>query len=240
MAHKVRLFVDHPLAEGQTVPLDRDQSHYLFGVMRLEQADLLLAFNGVEGEWEAEVAKVSNKSGVLICRNQTGPLQFPPDIWLVFAPVKKERTAFIVEKATELGVAKMLPIQSAFTNHADRLRVDKLRLTAREAAEQCGGTFVPEISDAEKLGKVLDHWDEDRTILFCDESLVGAANAISGQSGKKYAIFIGPEGGFSDAERTRLRAMKCTLPISLGPRILRAETAAIAALTLWQQQLGDW
>lgn len=240
MANKTRLYVDHPLGQGQSVPLSREQSHYLFGVMRLGEGDVLTLINGRDGAWDATVLRAGKKGGELTCEVQTAPLQMPPDVWLVFAPIRKERTAFIVEKATELGVARIVPVQTDYTNHADRLRVDKLRAHAVEATEQCGGTYVPQVDDLHKLPKLLDAWDPDRRIMFCDETKIGRATALSGDLSGPWAIFIGPEGGFSPNEADRLRAMDCAYPVSLGPRILRADTAAVAALTLWQQVFGDW
>ncbi|MCV2883011.1 16S rRNA (uracil(1498)-N(3))-methyltransferase [Actibacterium sp. XHP0104] len=235
---KVRLFVEHPLGQGQTIPLDRDQAHYLFGVMRHSVGDFLLVFNGRDGEWLVEVTEASKRGGALGCVEQTRPLQMPPDLWLLFAPIKKARTDFIVEKAAEMGAARICPVQTEFTN-SERIRRDRLQAHAVEAAEQCGGTFVPEVAELERLDRVLADWPEDRQIMFCDEALVGAAQALS-SGGGKWAILIGPEGGFSDAERARLHAMPNAHAVSLGPRILRADTAAVAAMTLWQSLLGDW
>ncbi|MFG5383954.1 16S rRNA (uracil(1498)-N(3))-methyltransferase [Yoonia sp. R2-816] len=239
MASKVRLFVDHPLGEGQSVPLSREQAHYLFGVMRLPVGAVLSLINGKDGEWDAEVAEAGKKGGVLVCRAQTQALQMPPDLWLLFAPIRKERTAFIVEKAVEMGAARIMPVQTAFTQNADRIRQDKLQAHAVEAAEQCGGTFVPPVDGLAKLDRVLSDWPEGRQLMFCDELLIGDAVALPAIPGP-WAILIGPEGGFSDAERDRLRSLPFAHPISLGPRILRADTAAVAALTVWQQALGDW
>jgi len=240
MASKVRLFVEHPLGGGQSVPLTRDQAHYLFGVMRMAEGTVLSLINGRDGEWDVTVVDAGKKGGLLVCDAQTKPLQMPPDVWLMFAPIRKERTAFIVEKATELGAARIMPVQTAYTNNADRIRIDKLRAHALEATEQCGGTYVPEVTDLEKLSKVLTSWDPTRKIMFCDETLLGEASALTQTDGGPWAILIGPEGGFSDKERGQLRALPYAHPVSLGPRILRADTAAVAALTLWQNALGDW
>ncbi|MBU3261698.1 16S rRNA (uracil(1498)-N(3))-methyltransferase [Roseovarius sp. PS-C2] len=236
---KIRLYVDHPLGEGQTVPLDRDQAHYLFGVMRRGEGDAVLLFNGRDGEWRATVREASKRNGLLRTDEQTQPQQMPPDLWLLFAPIKKARTDFIVEKATEMGAARILPVQTAFTN-SERIRQDRLQAHAVEAAEQCGGTYVPEVTSLQKLDRLLSDWPEDRHLMFCDEALVGAAQTLGTTGGDKWAILIGPEGGFSDAERTRLNALPFAHPVSLGPRILRADTAAVAALTVWQMTLGDW
>lgn len=239
MASKIRLYVDHPLAQGQTVNLSREQAHYLFGVMRCSEGVVLSLFNGRDGEWDAEVTQTGKRGGVLTCLAQTKPLQPPPDLWLLFAPIKKARTDFIVEKAAEMGAARICPIQTDYTN-SDRIRQDRLQAHAVEAAEQCGGTVIPEVTELQKLSRLLDAWPEDRQLMFCDEALVGASEILAGVGPGSWAILIGPEGGFSEAERKRLRGLPFAHSVSLGPRILRADTAAVAALTVWQQTLGDW
>ncbi len=196
-------------------------------------------FNGRDGEWQAEVAEAGKRGGVLAVGAQSRDLQLPPDLWLMFAPIKKARTDFIVEKAAELGARCICPVQTNFTN-AERIRQDRLQAHAIEAAEQCGGTFVPEVRELQKLSRLLDDWPDDRHLMFCDEALAGAAEALNGAGGDKWAILIGPEGGFSEVERARLRELPYSQAVSLGPRILRADTAAVAAMTLWQQALGDW
>lgn len=241
MRAKIRLYVEHPLGAGQSVPLNRDQAHYLFGVMRQSVGAHVALFNGQDGEWLAKVAEAGKRGGTLTVQTQSAPLQLPPDLWLIFAPIKKARTDFIVEKATEMGAARIMPVQTDFTN-SDRIRRDRLQAHAVEAAEQCGGTFVPDVADLQKLDRVLANWPDDRQLLFCDEAQVGRSSALTGDIAAPgpWAILIGPEGGFSDRERTRLSALPFTHTISLGPRILRADTAAVAALTLWQMALGDW
>lgn len=280
MKAKVRLYVEHPLGAGQSVPLTREQAHYLFGVMRLGPGDPVALFNGRDGEWVSQVAEAGKRGGVLTCAAQTRPLQMPPDLWLIFAPIKKARTDFIVEKAAEMGAARIIPVGTDFTN-SERVRQDRLQAHAVEAAEQCGGTYVPEVTDLQKLSKLLEAWPADRKLMFCDEAEAGARLALPvpgltrdpdgqrknpqpevpdhvrdgeivhydrcptyrrGAASPKgsWAILIGPEGGFSEAERTRLRSLPFTHAVSLGPRILRADTAAVAAMTLWQQAFGDW
>jgi 16S rRNA (uracil1498-N3)-methyltransferase len=235
---KVRLFVDQALAAGQPVAVGEGQAHYLFNVMRLVPGDSVVLFNGRDGEWRAVVAQAGKRTGVLLCDAMTAPLRLPPDIWLLFAPIKKARTDFIVEKAVELGAARVVPVQTRFTN--ERIRQDKLHAHAVEAAEQCGATFVPQVADLVPLDRMLATWPTDRSLLWCDEARLDQPTALSGARGQPWAILIGPEGGFSADEQARLRAMPQVVPLSLGPRILRADTAAVAALTLWQAALGDW
>ena len=159
MSAKIRLYVEHPLGPGQSVDLTREQAHYLFGVMRLAVGGHVALFNGRDGEWLAEVVEAGKRGGVLTCVEQTKPLQLPPDLWFLFAPIKKARTDFIVEKAAEMGAARILPVQTEFTN-SERIRQDRLQAHAVEAAEQCGGTFVPEVADLQRLDRVLDTWPE--------------------------------------------------------------------------------
>lgn len=240
MSAKIRLYVDHPLGQGQSVPLNRDQAHYLFGVMRLTAGGMVSLFNGRDGEWQAKVVEAGKRGGVLDCVERSAPLRLPPDLWLLFAPIKKARTDFIVEKAAEMGAARIVPVQTDFTN-ADRIRQDRLQAHAVEAAEQCGGTFVPDVADLIRLDRLLDGWPDGRNLMFCDERRVGENLELGAMpTGQPWAILIGPEGGFSPAEGARLASLPFAHTVSLGPRILRADTAAVAALTLWQQALGDW
>ncbi|MGB3409394.1 MAG: 16S rRNA (uracil(1498)-N(3))-methyltransferase [Jannaschia sp.] len=244
MDSKVRLHVTGPLGAGQSVGITRDQGHYLSGVMRLTSGDTLTVFDGARGAWRARIEAASKRGGVLVCEDQVAVQRDPPDLWLCFAPIKKARTDFIVEKATELGAARIVPVSTRFTN-SERIRQDRLQAHAMEAAEQCGGTFVPEVAAIVSLDRLLHDWPEGRALIFCDETL--SDDPLWTEGGKAgiwpsapAAILIGPEGGFSPEERTRLRALPFALPVALGPRILRADTAACAALTLWQAALGDW
>lgn len=238
---KVRLYVDHPMGQGQSVPLTREQAHYLFGVMRLSVGASVALFNGRDGEWNAKVVEAGKRGGTLHLTEQTAPLAMPPDLWLMFAPIKKARTDFIVEKAAEMGARRIMPVQTEFTN-SERIRQDRLQAHAVEAAEQCGGTFVPEVTALTRLDRILADWPDDRRIMFCDETLAASGSALSVGAGTdaQWAILIGPEGGFSEVERKRLHAHPMAHPVSLGPRILRADTAAVAAMTVWQQAFGDW
>ena len=237
--NKIRLFVDHTLGEAQSVPLNKDQAHYIFSVMRKSIGETILIFDGNNGEWEASIEEISKKSGVLFCIKQTKPQIMPPDLWLFFSPLKKVRTDFIVEKATELGVAKIIPVQTEHTN-ADRVNLSRLSAHAIEAAEQCGGTYIPKIEELQKINEVLENFPPDRRLLFCDEKLQASEVNLENLKKGKWAILVGPEGGFSEIERNYLKGLKFTFSISLGPRILRADTAAVTAISLWQNYLGDW
>jgi 16S rRNA (uracil1498-N3)-methyltransferase len=236
---KIRLFVDHPLSPGQSVPLSRGQAHYLFGVMRLVATDHVLLFNGQDGEYLAEVIVSGKRNGGLVCVNQTRPLLSPPDLWLLFAPIKKARTDFIVEKATEMGATRIIPVKTQFTN-SDRINRDRLQAHATEAAEQCGRTTVPKLDELTKFDKIMAAWPSDRHLMFCDEAQAGGSEIFTGDHKGPWAILIGPEGGFSELEREILNASPLTTVASLGPRILRADTAVVAAITVWQMASGDW
>ena len=237
---KIRLYVDQPLAAGQPVAVGADQANYLFNVMRLQPGAAVALFNGRDGEWLARVEQAGKRAGILRAEAQSAPLMLPPDLWLLFAPIKKARTDFIVEKAVEMGVARILPVQTRHTN-SEHIRQDRLQAHAVEAAEQCGATFVPEVAELAALDRLLAGWPPERRLLWADETLAGARAALEGQpKGQPWAILIGPEGGFSADEQQRLRALPAVVPVALGPRILRADTAAVAALTLWQTVLGDW
>ena len=236
---KIRLHLAQPLGHGQSVTLTEAQAHYLFAVMRQAAGAQVLVFNGRDGEWLAEVSEAGKRGGRLACLAQTRPQVPVADLWLVFAPLKKARTDFVVEKAVELGVAAIRPVQTEFTN-AERVRADRLAAIATEAAEQCGALSVPEVCDLVSLDRLLSDWDPTRRILWADEACAGPASLLAGAAPGPWAVLIGPEGGFSDRERRWLAELPFVTAVSLGPRILRAETAAVAALVLWQAALGDW
>lgn len=240
-AAKVRLFVDAPLQDGATVTLDRAPAHYLTGVMRLGAGDAVLLFNGRDGEWRAEIADAGRRAATLVCAARTRPQAHGPDLELLFAPLKKTRTDFVAEKATEMGVRRLRPVLTRFTN-AERVNTARLRAHGVEAAEQCGILSVPEVAEPETLSAALDVWDPARRLLFCDETMAGrpAPVALADAAPGPWAVLIGPEGGFAPEEAERLRALPQALPVTLGPRVLRADTAAVAALALWQAGLGDW
>ena len=237
--NRIRLFLEHGLCDGNSVILSKKEAHYIFNVMRLKVGDELTVFNNFDGEWLSKIQERNRTSGVLFCVKKIKGRHIPADIWLLFAPIKKSRTDFVVEKATEMGVSKIFPV---LTNHSNTNRVSKDRLQSHaiEAAEQCGTRYVPEVLELSMLEDVLNSWPRGRKILFCDESLNNFNEIKKDKSGDPWAILIGPEGGFSATERKRLLSEKFVWPISLGPRILRSDTAAVVALTLWQSSIGDW
>jgi 16S rRNA (uracil1498-N3)-methyltransferase len=246
---RARLYVEVDLGEGAEVGLDKDQSHYLLNVLRMGVGGRVLLFNGRDGEWAAEIAEASKKVCGLVVLRQTRAHEPLPDIWLLFAPVKKARLDFIAQKATEMGAGVIQPVITRRTI-VSRVKDARLQANVVEAAEQCGLVAVPQVREAERLDAILDRWTEQapgRRILFCDEAAApGGARATlealakEGGRGQPYALLIGPEGGFDETERARLRARKDTVALSLGPRIMRADTAAIAALAAVQLILGDW
>jgi len=236
----IRLHVTTDLSPDAAVAPTPDQSRYLTGVMRLKQGDDLLVFNGRDGEWRASIAEYLKRGVVLKCEQQVRPQTTGPDLELIVALVKKARIETIVEKAAELGAARVRLSITRRTN-VEHVRLDRLDAIAIEAAEQTGRLDVPVVEDPQKLDAILDGWDASRRLMFCDET--GGAPAIpalTAAGAGAWAILIGPEGGFSPEERDRLRSLPFTVAVSLGPRILRADTAAIAAMTLWQAAVGDW
>lgn len=236
----IRLHVTTDLAPGAPVAPTLDQSRYLTQVMRLKAGDDLLVFNGRDGEWRASIAEVLKKGVILTAVEQVRPQTHPPDVHLLIATVKKSALEFAVEKATELGAARIRLITTARTQ-PQHLRLDRLDAIAEESAEQTGRMDVPPVDDPVKLDALLDGWDASRRLMFCDET--GGAPAIAALQSAgagPWAILIGPEGGFTPEEGERLRALPYATPVSLGPRILRTDTAAATALTLWQAAIGDW
>ncbi|HEY3948439.1 16S rRNA (uracil(1498)-N(3))-methyltransferase [Phenylobacterium sp.] len=237
----IRLFIPHDLAAGAELALDHGQSHYLASVMRLAAGDQLLLFNGRDGEWRASVSALGKRAVAVRAEAQTRAQAPGPDLDLIVALVKRARLETIVEKAAELGAARVRLALTERTN-ADHTRLERLTAIATEAAEQTGRLDVPAIAAPVKLEKLIDGWEPGRRLLFCDEAGDAAPilEALTAAPAGPWAILIGPEGGFSAKERERLRGLDYATPASLGPRILRADTAAIAALSLWQAALGDW
>jgi len=234
-----RLFVETPLSAGLRVPVDGPQAHYLLSVMRLKDGDPVKLFDGESGEWLALAREVRKRDLILEVERQLAALETVPDLWLCVAPIKKGRIDWVVEKACELGVARLVPVLTRRTV-VDRLNLERLRAHMIEAAEQCGRTAVPELAEPVKLPALLRDWPAGRTLFFADESGgLPAIEAMRARSGPA-AILIGPEGGFDAAEREAIRALPQATGIALGPRILRAETAAAAAVALWMGVAGDW
>lgn len=236
-----RLFVDVPLGANASVDCTSEQAHYLLNVLRLRANDSILIFNGRDGEWRARLSDVAKRRCRLIAEQQTRAQESGPDLVYLFAPLKRARLDYMVQKATELGVARLQPV---FTRHtvADRVNLDRMRANAVEAAEQCGILRVPEIAEPAPLMRLLDSWDKKRRIVFCDE-LADVADPLASLGNLDpgpFALLIGPEGGFAAEERDTLRSRDFTTAISLGPRIMRADTAAVAALTLLNAVHGDW
>jgi len=238
---KVRLHVDAALSGGARVVLEDAQAHYLLHVMRAKTGDLVSLFNGRDGEWLARIAETAKRNCTLLCEKQTRAQDVTPDVWLCFAPIKKTPADYVVQKATELGVRALQPV---FTRRTivTRVNEERMRANAIEAAEQSERLTVPEIREPVALDKLLQAWPRERVVLFCDEG--GDAQPIAKAAAKietnSIAILTGPEGGFDPAERDLIRAQSFVVPATLGPRILRADTAALASLSIWQALKGDW
>ena len=236
-----RLFVKSKLEPGAEIALAKDQAHYLGTVLRLKPGERVLLFNGQDGEWCAELTAIGRKGAEARLEHQTRPQEEGPDLHYLFAPLKRARLDYMAQKATELGASRLMPV---ITRRTIAERVNRARLTANavEAAEQCGVLWVPEVAEPEKLSVLLAGWDEKRLLIFADEAapIASPLATLEGQGKRPLAVLIGPEGGFEEEERALLLAQPFVLPISLGPRVMRADTAAVAALSLVNATLGDW
>jgi 16S rRNA (uracil1498-N3)-methyltransferase len=232
-----RLYVEASLGAGARVELDAAQANYLGNVMRLKEGDQLLLFDGASGEWLAEVAEAAKKRMTLATVEPTRPQEETPDLWLAFAPVKKGRVDWLVEKAVELGVARLLPVVTQRTI-VDKLNLERMRAHIIEAAEQCGRTALADIFEPVKLDAFLKNRDLERLLYFADET--GGEPAATAFMPGPALILTGPEGGFTPDEAAMIRAAPNARAISLGPRILRAETAGLAAVAAWMALAGDW
>jgi 16S rRNA (uracil1498-N3)-methyltransferase len=251
-----RLYVSGALKAGAELALEKPQAHYLRNVLRLKPGDRVLAFNGKDGEWQTELAE--GKKPALVLQQQTRPQTAPQDLHYLFAPLKHERLDYMVQKAIEMGVSRLQPVLTQHTQ-VKRVNVERMRANAIEAAEQCGVLSIPEISEPTSLGRALAARNADRLLVFCDEAadvkdpvaVLGQAReapsamlpltmSSAGGGAQPLALLIGPEGGFAEEERAALLKQTNVVRLALGPRILRADTAAVAALALIQAVLGDW
>ncbi|MGE5539860.1 MAG: 16S rRNA (uracil(1498)-N(3))-methyltransferase [Gemmatimonas sp.] len=244
---RTRLHVADPLRAGASVALAREAAHYIRDVLRMRAGDTLAVFNGRDGEWRASLAHLARNAATIEVADRLRAPAPEPDVWLLFALLKRTRTDLVVEKATELGVARILPVITTRTQ-ASRVNGERLAAIAREAAEQCERLTVPEVAEPRRLADVLDAWPATRRLIVADEAGGGQpiAAALMSPDGfpsvtpNAWALLVGPEGGFDGAELDRLRKLPFVTPVALGPRILRAETAALAALACVQALAGDW
>lgn len=236
-----RLFVADALAKGEAIEASKDHFHYLSNVLRMAEGDAVLLFNGRDGEWHAELSLPTRKRLLLTPKEQTRPQPEPCDLHYLFAPLKVGRLDYLVQKAVEMGAGVLQPVM---TQHVQGkiTSLERLQANAVEAAEQCGILAIPQVTAPKKLEELLADWPRERRIVFCDEGH-GSQNplpVLQGIKERKLALLVGPEGGFSENERTLLRGLDFVTPIPLGPRILRADTAAVAALAVIQTAIGDW
>lgn len=230
----IRLYVPAPMHDRESLLLDKPQSHYLINVMRMSAGDPLLVFNGTDGEWKATIQEAHKKSTTLALHEQTRPHINGPDVWLLFAPLKKDRTDFVIEKATELGVSQIMPVATHRTQ-TSRINVERLQATAIEAAEQSRRLTKPEVLDVQSLNDILNNWPANRRLIYMDETGNGAPLISAlGNVTEPLGILIGPEGGFETSELDALGKLTFSVGADLGPRILRAETAVVAALAIRQ------
>ncbi len=236
-----RLFLDLPLVAGDTLSVDGPQAHYLATVLRMKAGDAVLVFNGSDGEWRAEIGEVRKKALTLVPVEQTRPQPPASDFVFAFAPIKAGRLDYLVQKAVEMGAGTIQPV---ITQHTQMTRIgtDRLQANALEAAEQCGILALPKVEDAIGFDAFLARWDTGRRLVFCDEAeeSQNPLPILAQIADDRLGVVIGPEGGFSDAERKQLRALPFVTAIPLGPRILRADTAAVAAMAVIQAAIGDW
>ncbi len=236
-----RLYVEAALGDGAVLPLAREQTNYLLNVLRLGNGDAVLIFNGRDGEWLAGIEVSGKRSASLVAERQTRPQTGGPDLHYLFAPLKRARLDYMVQKATEMGVARLQPVLTRHTV-AERVNGERMRANVIEAAEQCGILRVPDVGAPERLERVLASWDAGRRLIFCDEGapIADPVAALRAVAPGPLAVLIGPEGGFAPEEREALVALPFVVRIAMGPRIMRADTAAVAALTLVNSVLGDW
>jgi 16S rRNA (uracil1498-N3)-methyltransferase len=235
-----RLYVETSLSEGAEFALEKEQGHYLVHVLRLGSGDAVTLFNAHDGEWLSHITTVTKKSVAVRMERNTASVKAPPDIDYLFAPLKHARLDYMVQKATELGARRLRPVITQRTI-AERVNLERMRANAIEAAEQCNLVFVPEVLEPVTLAKALATWNPQRRLIYCDEtaSLANPMEALKNIQAPA-AVLVGPEGGFTNEERAHLKSLAFVTAISLGPRIMRADTVAIAALAVVQASIGDW
>ena len=236
-----RIYIETDLGDGVSVEAPTQAAHYLTHVLRLKEGDEVLAFNGQDGEWKVRLRPEGKKRLFLEAVEQTRAQPAPSDLIYCFAPLKQGRLGYMVQKAVDMGAGVLQPVGTPHTQ-VPKLGTDRIKANAIEAAEQCGVLAIPECRDAIRFDRFLEQWDQSRRLIFCDEGheTDDPLTILSNLKPSPYAVLIGPEGGFSEGERQQLRGLPFVTAIPLGPRILRADTAAVAALTLVQAILGDW
>lgn len=237
---KIRLYLNVDLTSAPEAELDESQSHYLLNVMKLSLGDEIIAFDNAHGEYACRISAAAKKHCRIEVGEQLRPYVQSPDIWLFFAPVKKDQTDFIIQKAVELGARAIAPVMTARTI-ADKVKLERFTAQAVEAAEQCRRVDLPQILPPQSLTELLKNWPAERKLYFMDETLTSSpVSEVFPRSPASAAILVGPEGGFAPEELAALRRLDFAEGVTLGPRILRAETAAAAALACWQALAGDW
>ncbi len=236
-----RLYVPHRLTQGEPVEADPQQAHYLLNVMRMTSGSEVLVFNGQHGEWLARLVEAGKKKAQLVPVAQTRAQPAPSDLLYCFAPLKQGRLDYMVQKAVEMGAGQLQPVITQHTQ-LSTVGLDRLQANAIEAAEQCGILAIPQVMQVVKLDRLLWEWEPGRRLIFCDESAEtnNPTEALKSISESKIGLLVGPEGGFSEDERRQLKSLPYVTPVPLGPRILRADTAAVAALAVIQSTIGDW
>ena len=236
-----RLYCEQTLDAGSELSLSREASHYLVTVLRLGEGATVRLFNAIDGEWQCSLVQANRKAARITCDERLRAVKLPPDLDYLFAPLKSARLDYLTQKATEMGVRRLCPVITRYTV-ADKVNLERMRANSIEAAEQCNMVYVPDVAEPEKLAKLLVGWPDDRTLIFCDERAEAASplDALSQVKPGPMAVLLGPEGGFSDEERDMILSVPNAVALSLGPRIMRADTAAVAVLALVQSVLGDW
>jgi len=236
-----RLYCEQTLSAHSELTLSREASHYLVTVLRSGDGATVRLFNAIDGEWQCSISQANRKAAFVTCDERLREVKLPPDIDYLFAPLKSARLDYLTQKATEMGARQIRPVITRYTI-ADKVNLDRMRANAIEAAEQCNMVYVPDVAEPEKLSQVLANWPDGRTLVFCDER-ADQANPVDALKQVKLgplAVLLGPEGGFSEEERDMILSVPDVVALSLGPRIMRADTAAVAVLALVQSVLGDW